>query len=87
MAFGHCGIVAAASAVLADLEKRGILKVALSCMSIEHLAFETTLPHSFLGLPLSCSDFAALSVSSLTHAGRRGQPVRHRTKGSYQRGR
>ena len=27
MAFGHCGIVAAASAVLADLEKRGILKV------------------------------------------------------------
>lgn len=26
-AFGHCGIVAAASAVLADLEKGGILKV------------------------------------------------------------
>ena len=35
MAFGHCGIVAAASAVLADLEKRGILKVSFSCMSRE----------------------------------------------------
>ena len=33
-AFGHCGIVAAASAVLADLEKRGILKVTPSCLLI-----------------------------------------------------
>ena len=37
-AFGHCGIVAAASAVLADLEKGGILKVCCaSCCAEEVL--------------------------------------------------
>ena len=39
MAFGHCGIVAAASAVLADLEKRGILKVTHSCTLLRHARF------------------------------------------------
>ena len=39
-AFGHCGIVAAASAVLADLEKRGILKVIHACMPLEHQGFQ-----------------------------------------------
>ena len=39
MAYGHCGIVAAASAVLADLEKRGILKVAPLCMPCYYQSF------------------------------------------------
>ena len=50
MAYGHCGIVAAASAVLADLEKRGILKVIHSCMLLRHAGFWGKTPPGSLRL-------------------------------------